>query len=97
MLLGGGVTVLHFRYHPELVLGERERAADIDYQYSVRKSPRDSAAGADYFAVMDRLARHVRTVVGLLGLPLLLAWLKFYRDPDAREAMLINTGKVMRP
>lgn len=36
-------------------------------------------------------------VVGLLGLPLLLAWLKFYRDPDAREAMLINTGKVMRP
>lgn len=35
-------------------------------------------------------------VVGLLGLPLLLAWLKFYRDPDAREAMLINTGKVMR-
>lgn len=36
-------------------------------------------------------------VVGLLGLPLLLAWLKFYRDPDAREAMLIHTGKVIRP
>ncbi len=33
--------------------------------------------------------------VGLLGIPLILAWLKFYRDPDAREAMLIHTGKVV--
>lgn len=32
--------------------------------------------------------------VGLLGLPLILAWLKFYRDPDAREVMQIHTGQV---
>lgn len=28
--------------------------------------------------------------IGLLGLPLLLAWWKFYRDPDAREAALLH-------
>lgn len=33
-------------------------------------------------------------IVGLLGIPLILAWLKFYRDPDTREAMLIHTGKI---
>ncbi|EBZ0491406.1 MFS transporter [Salmonella enterica subsp. enterica serovar Infantis] len=33
--------------------------------------------------------------VGLMGIPLILAWLRFYRDPDAREAMLIHTGKLV--
>ncbi|EGI5923381.1 MFS transporter [Salmonella enterica subsp. enterica serovar Colindale] len=33
--------------------------------------------------------------VGLMGIPLILAWLRFYRDPDAREAMLIHTGKMV--
>ena len=32
-------------------------------------------------------------VIGLAGIPLLLAWLKFYRDPDAREEALIHAGK----
>ncbi|MCP2231209.1 MULTISPECIES: MFS transporter [Erwinia] len=30
--------------------------------------------------------------IGLMGLPLLLAWWKFYRDPDAREDALIHAG-----
>ncbi|TKI04346.1 MFS transporter [Martelella alba] len=30
--------------------------------------------------------------IGLLGLPLILAWWKFYRDPDAREDALIHAG-----
>ncbi|MGY5956789.1 MFS transporter [Kosakonia sp. BK9b] len=31
--------------------------------------------------------------IGLLGLPLLVAWWKFYRDPDAREEMLLHAGQ----
>ena len=30
--------------------------------------------------------------IGVMGLPLILAWLKFYRDPDAREDALIHAG-----
>lgn len=30
--------------------------------------------------------------IALCGLPLLLAWLKFYRDPTAREDALLHTG-----
>lgn len=31
--------------------------------------------------------------IGLMGLPLLVAWWKFYRDPDAREDMLLHSGQ----
>lgn len=31
--------------------------------------------------------------IGLMGIPLLLAWWKFYRDPDAREDALLHAGQ----
>ncbi|WP_411753963.1 MFS transporter [Serratia sp. (in: enterobacteria)] len=34
-------------------------------------------------------------VIGLAGIPLLLAWFKFYRDPTAREEALIHVGQRM--
>lgn len=34
--------------------------------------------------------------IGLMGLPLLVAWWKFYRDPGAREDALIHSGHLTR-
>lgn len=36
--------------------------------------------------------RDMFVVIGLMGLPLLVAWWKFYRDPNAREDALIHAG-----
>lgn len=36
--------------------------------------------------------RGMFAAIGLLGFPLLLAWIKFYRDPTAREEALIHAG-----
>lgn len=37
--------------------------------------------------------RGMFVAIGLMGLPLLLAWWKFYRDPDAREDALLHAGQ----
>ncbi|WP_394549959.1 MFS transporter [Pantoea sp. SGAir0180] len=34
--------------------------------------------------------------IGVMGLPLLLAWWRFYRDPDAREEALLHGGQPHR-
>lgn len=36
--------------------------------------------------------RGMFVAIGVMGLPLLLAWWKFYRDPNAREDALIHAG-----
>lgn len=36
--------------------------------------------------------RGMFVAIGLLGIPLLLAWWKFYRDPNAREDALLHAG-----
>lgn len=36
--------------------------------------------------------RGMFVAIGVMGLPLLFAWWKFYRDPDAREYALLHTG-----
>lgn len=36
--------------------------------------------------------RGMFVAIGLMGLPLLFAWWKFYRDPDAREDALLHAG-----
>ncbi|ORM63406.1 MFS transporter [Pantoea rodasii] len=37
--------------------------------------------------------RGMFVAIGLMGIPLLLAWWKFYRDPDAREDALLHAGQ----
>ncbi|XMB00712.1 MFS transporter [Pantoea allii] len=37
--------------------------------------------------------RGMFVAIGVMGLPLLLAWWKFYRDPDAREDALLHAGQ----
>ncbi|WP_210452960.1 MFS transporter [Pantoea ananatis] len=37
--------------------------------------------------------RGMFVAIGIMGLPLLLAWWKFYRDPNAREDALLHAGQ----
>ena len=37
--------------------------------------------------------RGMFVAIGLMGIPLLLAWWKFYRDPEAREDALLHAGQ----
>ncbi len=37
--------------------------------------------------------RGMFVAIGVMGLPLLLAWWKFYRDPNAREDALLHAGQ----
>lgn len=41
--------------------------------------------------------RGMFVAIGVMGVPLLFAWWKFYRDPDAREYALLHAGHASLP